>query len=197
MFSGIKLLIPVSVILIVSLFAAYMVSGSYISSLPYVMVPTAHAAFALFWIAFSASSIHLLFPSTYSKWAMQNRRYVGLSFALVHGVHLVLVLTNITIHTEMRPPLPILLPGALAYVFLFLMALTSNNASIKRMGAKNWRRLHKVGSWYIWIIFISALPEVLTGKFNRVWIFALCITVLVLRIIAHRKKSLKHTAPVN
>lgn len=191
MFSGIKLLITVSLILIASLVATYVHAGGYIASLPYLMLPTAHAAFALFFMAFSASSIYKFAPSPYSKWALQNRRYIGLSFALVHTVHLVLVLTNITLFVEMRPPLLVLLPGALAYVFLFLMASTSNNASIKKLGTKNWKRLHTLGSWYIWAIFISALPEVFSGKYNRIWIFALCFVVLFLRIKSHRMKAQK------
>lgn len=189
-FEGKALIASVATLTIVLVGGAILSTGSYVSALPLVMVPTAHAAFAFFWVAFSASSLHRLRPTPYSLWAMKNRRYIGLSFAFIHTVHLLLVLSNISM-TDAERPILILLAGALAYVFLFLMALTSNNISVKKMGSRNWRRLHQIGSWYIWIIFISALPEVLQGKYNRIWIFTLCVTVLILRIMAHVRKKAK------
>lgn len=193
MIGGIRLIALVGGSTFAAVSAAYIQAGSYLAALPFVMLPTAHVAFALFWMAFSASSLHALAPSPYSKWAMKNRRYIGLSFALVHSVHLVLVLSNITANAIERPFL-ILLAGATAYFFLFLMAATSNNASVKMLGAKNWRHLHTIGSWYIWMIFMSALPEIFTGKFNRIWIFALGLTALYLRVKTYRQQRAKPAA---
>ena len=90
---------------------AYVHAGGYLESLPLVMRPTAHAAFLFFWLAFTASSIHTLMPSAYSKCAMRSRRHIGLSFALIHFVLAALVLTNIGF-TEDSRPLPVLLAGA-------------------------------------------------------------------------------------
>lgn len=43
--------------------------------------------------------------------------------------------------------------GALAYAFIYLMALTSNDAAQRAMG-RWWKRLHIVGLHYIWLIFL-------------------------------------------
>jgi len=54
--------------------------------------------------------------------------------------------------------------GAVIYVFIFAMAATSNNASVKLLGAKNWKRLHKTGSYLIWIgLFSSYLGKALSN----------------------------------
>lgn len=187
-FQGKSLLAIVAVTTLTLVGMAFLSAGSYIAALPYVMVPTAHVAFAFFWMAFTASSVHRLHPGPYSRWAMKNRRYIGLSFAFIHIVHLMLVLSNITLTPDERPPL-ILAAGAVAYGFLFLMVLTSNNAAVKWLGTAKWRQLHLVGSWYIWVIFIAAIPEVLTGKYNRVWIFILCFAALALRFAAYKKRK--------
>lgn len=40
---------------------------------------------------------------------------------------------------------PYIIIGMTAFVVLIPIALTSNNASIRRLGARNWRRLHRLG----------------------------------------------------
>jgi len=188
-FEGKRLILNVALALAAFLAWAHMQSTDYIASLPLVMVPTAHAAFLFFWMAFTASSLHTLAPTAYSRWAMRNRRYIGLSFALIHFVHLVLVLSNLTLTEESRP-LSALAGGGLAYLFLGLMALTSNNAAIKKLGAKNWKRLHTVGSYYIFLIFIATgfrNPHVFETVINS-WIPVFIIAAILLRFTAFMKR---------
>lgn len=161
-------------------------SGGYLEALPYVMRPTAWLAFALFIMAFTASSVRILRPSGYGKWAMKNRRYVGLSFAAVHFIHAILVLSNILLTEETRTAGQ-LSGGGLAYLFLLMMAATSNNASVRKLGAKNWKRLHKIGSYYIWLIFVArAVPVALTGELSGAIIAIVGFMALIVRIMAYR-----------
>lgn len=177
----------VGIMLAVFLAGSHSVWGSYLSMLPGVMKPTAWLAFALFIMAFTASSIQILRPGAYGRWAMKNRRYIGLSFALVHFVHAGLVLSNL-IFTEASRTVPVLTGGGLAYVFLLLMTLTSNNASVRKLGAKNWKRLHKVGSYYIWLIFMATtVPEIPLAWPMGAIIPLIGFTALGLRIAAYRK----------
>ncbi|MBO6505065.1 MAG: hypothetical protein JJ850_16275 [Kordiimonadaceae bacterium] len=151
---GPRLIATVAVMLIIFLAGSYVVAGSYVAMLPLTMKPTVWLSFTFFIMAFTASSFQILFRGTYGRWAMKNRRYIGLSFALAHFTHAVLVLSNLAL-TEASRTAGQLSGGGLAYVFLGLMALTSNNASVRKMGAKNWKLMHKVGSYYIWLIFVS------------------------------------------
>lgn len=184
---GPMMIASVGVMLAVFLAGSMTVWGGYVSMLPGVMKPTAWLAFTLFIMTFTASSIQILFPSSYGRWAMKNRRYIGLSFALVHFIHAGLVLSNLAL-TEASRTAGELSGGGLAYVFLGLMALTSNNAAVRKLGAKNWKRLHKVGSYYIWLIFVARSFGELPGNLpSGGVIIVVGLTALMFRIAAYRK----------
>lgn len=184
---GPRIIQSVGVLLIAFLAMSYEIQGGMPAMLPHVMKPTAWLAFALFIMAFTASSIQILFPGSYGRWAMKNRRYIGLSFALVHFVHAGLVLSNLAL-TDATRTAGELSGGGLAYVFLGLMALTSNNASVRKLGAKNWKRLHKVGSYYIWLIFVArSLGELPENLPSGGVIAVVGLTALMFRISAWRK----------
>jgi methionine sulfoxide reductase heme-binding subunit len=186
-FSGKKLFIPVSLVLALFLGWAFNQTGDYVTALPLVMWPTAHMAFALYLMAFTASSIQRLRPGTYGKWAMRNRRYIGLNFALVHFVHAGLVLSNLAVTDASRPP-EVLAVGGGAYVMLLLMTLTSNGASVRKLGAKNWKRLHKVGSYYLLALFFitSFRQEDAFTSLQSSWVAIASAAALLLRITAYR-----------
>lgn len=54
---------------------------------------------------------------------------------------------------------PFITVGFAAFVLLIPLALTSNNASIKKLGAANWQRLH-------WLVYVIALLAV----FHFIWL---------------------------
>lgn len=112
---------------------------------------TARATLPLFLIAYLASSLLRLWPSAITRALMRRRRQWGLGFALAHFIHLVALSINVLVFGPSREP-ETLIGGGLAYVLIFLMAVTSNNLSVKRMG-QNWRRLHSFGIHYVWLIF--------------------------------------------
>ena len=59
---------------------------------------TGRCSLFLFSIAFTASSIHRFCPSSLTRWTRQNRRWIGLSFAASHFIHLALIL-KISLHS--------------------------------------------------------------------------------------------------
>ncbi len=121
---------------------------------------TARTSLALFLLAFSASSLRRLRPVPATAWLLRNRRYVGVSFAVSHLYHLaaVLVVARRWPHpfTEQSGTLGTLLGGGLGYVFIAGMAATSFDRSAAWLGARRWRLLHTVGSYYVWLIFALA-----------------------------------------
>ncbi len=184
---GPALIGTVAVLLFSFLLFCFDMWGGYANMLPQVMKPTAWLAYGLFIVAFTASSIQVRHPGVYGRWAMRNRRYIGLSFALVHFVHAGLVLSNLAL-TDASRTVGELSGGGLAYVFLGLMALTSNNASVRKLGAKNWKLLHKIGSYYIWLIFVGrSLGNLPDGMPSAGFIAVIGLTALMLRIAAWRK----------
>jgi DMSO/TMAO reductase YedYZ heme-binding membrane subunit len=80
----------------------------------------------------------------------------GLSFALSHTVHLFAIVALVEIaYGGDYLQLGDIAGGSVIYLFIFAMAVTSNDASVKLLGAKNWKRLHKTGSYLIWIGLFS------------------------------------------
>lgn len=119
---------------------------------------TARTSFALFLIAFTASSLVGLWPGDAARWILRNRRWFGLGFAWSHFLHLLAILWLFGSYAGQvpAPPMATLVGGSIAYVFIAAMAATSFDGAIRWMGAKNWQRLHKTGVWYVWIVFMTS-----------------------------------------
>lgn len=148
-----------AVALVVLLGAAFGTAGWSEAGVRIVVRWTAKIAVVLFAAAFAASSLRAFWRGDATRWLMVNRRRLGLSFALAHFVHL---LALVAIAVAFPHPFVdelnavTLVGGGLAYGFVVALAATSNDASVRRLGARRWRLLHTVGGWYIWIIFTQS-----------------------------------------
>ena len=82
--------------------------------------------------------------------------------------------------------------GSVIYLFIFAMAVTSNDASVKLLGAKNWKRLHKTGSYLIWIgLFGSYLENALETHALHYWLcFIFGTSLILLRVGAFWDKRI-------
>ena len=172
------------------LVAAFWIAGWSEEAIRLVIRWTARGAILLFAAAFSAGALRSLWPGEATRWLLTNRRGLGLSFALVHTVHL---LALVALGLEFPDPFVgglnavTLVGGGLAYVFMGVMAVTSNDASVRRLGPLWWRRIHLVGGWYIWIIFAqSYVPRALLGTPQDVALAALTLAVPALRFARWR-----------
>ena len=148
---------------------------------------TAASSMVLFCLAFSASSLNYLLSSGLAQPLMRARRQLGLSFALSHAGHLLAIIGLVEVAFEGNyAELGDIVGGSLIYLFIFAMAITSNNASVQRLGAKNWTRLHKTGGYLIWLgLFSSYLGAALETGGMHYWLyFALGMAVLLLRVWA-------------
>jgi DMSO/TMAO reductase YedYZ heme-binding membrane subunit len=58
---------------------------------------------------------------------------------------------------------PTLMGGGLAYAFVFSLAATSSDFAFGRLGVGRWRRLHTIGSYFIWcffaLIYVAGVSE--------------------------------------
>lgn len=169
--------------------AAFLAGGSSADIALHAARWTARTALPLFLIAFLASSLVRLWPNDMTKALMRRRRQWGLGFALAHTIHLKALAINVLVFGPSREP-ETLVGGGLAYVFILLMALTSNDWSMKRLG-RWWRGLHVVGVYYIWLIFTLSYAGRLADpdKFVTGAIFTpVMLGALALRLYARRRK---------
>jgi sulfoxide reductase heme-binding subunit YedZ len=148
---------------------------------------TARTSVALFLAAFTASALFRLWPNAWTRWQRQNRRYLGVAFAVSHGVHLAAIFRLQHVRpVEFAEEVTAItwIGGGLAYVFIAAMTATSFDRTAQMIGPRAWKILHTVGSYCIWLIFANsyigralAMPEYIPAA-------ALVVLALGLRIAA-------------
>ena len=150
-----------------------------------------------FCLAFGASAFHRLAQNSVSTWLLKNRKYLGISFAIIHLIHLLfLALLHYYFHQVFveRSIIELAL-GGLAYVFILLMLLTSFNPIKKLMSQSTWTILHTLGGYWILIVFSnSIIGRVVSGKYAYLPLAILLISVFLLRLFAlFKKRNSKRT----
>jgi len=152
-----------------------------------VLRATARTSLIFFLMAFTASALWKLWPRTWSRWQLSNRRYLGLSFATSHTVHLMAIvgiaLAESRQFWEENDTLSLAI-GGLAYAFILAMAATSFDRSLNWLGARSWKILHTVGVYYIWLTFLIVVVTFALSA-PRYWFCALIlVAALLLRALA-------------
>src|SRR5205807_1368458 len=119
------------------------------------------------------------------RWQWQNRRYLGVSFAISHFVHAAAIagfaqLDPMAFHQEASPGMFVL--GGLAYLFIAALALTSFDRTAAWLGARAWRILHVAGTHYIWLSFVFTFGKRAAGN-PAYWLpVAILFGVMALRL---------------
>lgn len=150
---------------------------------------TARIGFPIFLITYAASSFARLSPAPWSRGLVRDRRWWGLGFAASHTIHLFALIVALRLDPEPRT-LVSLIPGGIAYAFIFAMALTSNDAAMRALG-RNWKRLHTLGIHVIWLIFTLAYAKRIPLSESRaiaVPMTLLALAALGLRVLARRPR---------
>jgi DMSO/TMAO reductase YedYZ heme-binding membrane subunit len=132
--------------------------GTHEEGVRVVVRATARTSLIYFAAAFAASGLRRLWRAPLSAWLLRNRRYIGLSFAVSHAIHLGAILTlaatvpgfaaNVSRVTAIG--------GGFGYVLIAGMVLTSNDTTVRRLGRRRWRALHLLGMWVVFGIFVSS-----------------------------------------
>jgi len=146
-----------------------------------------------FCLAFGSSAFNSFFDNAVSNYFLRNRRHLGLSFAIIHLIHLLfLVLLNHYFYKlfSVRSPYEVLL-GGLAYVFIVLMLLTSFPKFSKLISKSAWNRLHTIGGYWILIVFTNGiLGRIYFGEIEYLPLGVIIICVWILRFLAFRRKEI-------
>jgi len=169
----------VLVLMVAAILAAY---GSGEGGLRTVVRATAQTSLLLFLGAFSASSMHALWPTAATRWLLANRRYVGVSFSVSHALHLLAILTIALRFPEVAISRVTAIGGGLGYVFIAAMVATSFDRTAAWLGPRRWHLLHATGMYYLWtIFFVSVLPRAITSA-TYVPIALLLLAAIGLRV---------------
>jgi sulfoxide reductase heme-binding subunit YedZ len=180
--------IPTTLALLLAIFAVVLLlSGANEDSSRILIRITASSSLLLFTLAFSASSLNQLLADSRWRTLLQARRRIGIAFAISHSFHLAAIIALVQIAYDGDfSQLGDLAGGAVIYGFIYLMALTSNDASVRLLGARQWKCLHKIGVYLIWLALSgSYISNALDQGDFHYWAYsALCIGLLLLRIFA-------------
>lgn len=162
---------------------------------------TARSSFALFALAFTASAVCYFWPNTWTRWQLRNRRYLGVSFALSHFVHLLAILAlGQLAPAELAAGANAItwIFGGLAYVFIALMTATSFDSTARLISRRAWSLLHTIGSYYIWLIFANSYLGRAATMPAYIPVAALVVFILGLRIVARVSRSrVRHVSPAS
>lgn len=153
---------------------------------------TARSSLVLFSLAFTASAAHHFWPNALTRWQRRNRRYLGVSFALSHFVHLLAILALGRIapaDLAAEADAVTWIFGGLAYVFIALMAATSFDSTARLISRRAWSMLHTVGAYYIWFIFANSYLSRAAVTPAYVPIAAVVLFILGLRLSARLARS--------
>ena len=159
---------------------------------------TARTSFAFFLLAFVASPLRRVWRSPASAWLLANRRYLGLSFAVSHLLHLIAIFA--LYHWSGRELLAgtspvVAVVGGLGYLLLAALAATSFDGAVALLGVRRWRLLHTIGMYYLWFVFaVSYVPRAI-GAPTYLPAALLAAGVLAMRI-AYRPGRARRPASV-
>lgn len=180
-----------TLVLVLAFGAVLAIWGPHESGLRQVIRYSARTSLLLFLLAFVASATHRLWTSAPSKWLLCNRRYVGVSFAVSHGLHgLAIFALAQTVPGSLATLGPLTIGvGALGYVFVLSMAATSFDRTTGWLGLSRWRRLHKTGMYVLWFVFFASYaPSALAGAGLGILFVGILVGGLGLRFLAGKKR---------
>jgi hypothetical protein len=131
---------------------------------------TARCSLVLFLLAFTARPARQLWQTPITKWLLANRRYLGVSFAVSHGIHLVAILAR---GMSLGPTS--FFAGAPLYGVIAVLTITSFDRTAAWVGRTWWKRIHTVGVYALWGFFAI----VYVGKAVKEPLFAPAAAVTV------------------
>jgi len=147
---------PISVAMVIAMLGTDLSSGAGVSSMIQLSV---RCAVPWLYLAFAASSVHVLFPGPLTRWLLRNRKYFGLIFAAAMGWQAFFILWMVTVHSDYYINevyvLRDAIEGVVGYLFLTAMTLTSFPFGRKLLSPRQWRYLHKGGIYFLWAYAFS------------------------------------------
>ena len=125
---------------------------------------------------------------------MRCRRQLGLGFATAHTFHLVALILFLSNLEGYSVDASVAVAG-FGYVVTALLALTSNDYSVRRLGPAKWKQLHAIGISILMLYFFVAFSGRLLTNFAPIYAvyIALIATAVVAKLRVKRRTSMAAT----
>jgi methionine sulfoxide reductase heme-binding subunit len=141
-----------------------------------IILRSVRCALPFFLVAFTASSLAALWPRRFTRWLLSNRRYFGLAFAFGMGWHFTFVGYSVAMFGKPFGD-KLIAMDMTGLTFLLALTLTSFGWCAHHLSRGNWRRLHKAGVYYIWLVFFYIYSE--GGRFPHDAFHVITVSVLL------------------
>jgi methionine sulfoxide reductase heme-binding subunit len=153
---------------------------------------TARVGFPILILTYAGSALFRRFPGQMTRTLLRNRRQLGLGFAIAHTIHLGALITfNVIIANT--PSATALIGGGFAFAMMYVMALTSNDASMRALG-KGWKWIHRVGIHALWAVFLFSYAGRIFEAESRV--IGIAFTALALGALGLRLLPVKRASAI-
>jgi sulfoxide reductase heme-binding subunit YedZ len=159
---------------------------------------TGLAALRLLVISLAITPLRQLFPRL--SWLIKFRRLIGLFAFFYASIHLLNYMGFYSYwdpHVMLQDVLKrkFITAGVVAWLLLVPLALTSTTASIKKLGGKNWQRLHKLVYVSVCLGIIHYWWQVKTGVMTPLGITLVMAALFLARPILNWWKARKRPRP--
>ena len=151
---------------------------------------SAHLAFVFLLLAFSASTLKAVVNNAQTRGLVRYRRQLGLGFATAHTFHLVALILFLSNLEGYSVDASVAVAG-FGYVVTALLALTSNDYSVRRLGPAKWKQLHAIGISILMLYFFVAFSGRLLTNFAPIYAVyvALIATAVVAKLRVKRRTN--------
>jgi sulfoxide reductase heme-binding subunit YedZ len=151
---------------------------------------SAHLAFVFLLLAFSASTLKAVVNNAQTRGLVRYRRQLGLGFATAHTFHLVALILFLSNLEGYSVDASVAVAG-FGYVVTALLALTSNDYSVRRLGPAKWKQLHAIGISILMLYFFVAFSGRLLTSFAPIYgvYIALIATAVVAKLRVKRRTT--------
>jgi methionine sulfoxide reductase heme-binding subunit len=169
---------------------AVLYSGAFgVDSIRLTVRMTARFSLMLFLAAFCASALQKFWPSNFTLWLVRNRRWLGLSFAFSHLLHAIVLVMFLNVDPalfwSMVKTINLVLGGT-GYFFITLLAATSFDAAVRKLGPARWKQFHTLAVWVVWGNFMLSNAKRIPVSELYLIPVALLIVAAGLRFAARR-----------
>ncbi len=166
--------------------AVFAVAGTGEDGMRMLLRATARSSAVLFSAAFAASGLQRGFRAGWTRWLLTNRRYLGVSFAVSHLVHLGAIIGLARASSVTYQATTIVL-GGFGFVLVAAMTATSFDATAAMIGRRAWKALHTFGVYYLWVVFFATSAPKVTAELAAIPLTALLLSAMVVRLLPSRR----------
>lgn len=151
------------------------------ASIHWAIARSVDLAIPCFLLAFSARPLGRYWPTPLTRWALSNRRYLGINWGIAFLFHGCVILLLAQLYPE--PFVSQLTPetinsGLLAFSTTALLLMTSNNWSVKFLRPALWSCMHTLGGYFL--LFMLAGAMITNHSKPWIWPYAVLTALLVL-----------------